>query len=160
MKRSGCRAMISRLWAARARIAWCMVGTAVYQVGLASSIQPKNLSALKPGVQNTLPPAQSEDSTEPMRPWMWNNGMTLRQRSAGVRLRMSRMWPAEAQTLRCDSGTILGREVVPEVCSTSATSSGPANPPAAAVGDCFDRNQIENPGGVAACAHHLDHRNL
>src|SRR3989344_2826330 len=70
MKRSGWRAMISRLFAARARIAWCMVGTAVYQVGLASSIQAKNLSALKPGVQNTLPPAQSVDSTEPMRPWM------------------------------------------------------------------------------------------
>ncbi|HWR88162.1 MAG TPA: AMP-binding protein, partial [Acidiferrobacterales bacterium] len=44
----------------------CMVGTAVYQFGLASSIQAKNLSALKPGVQNTLPPAASVDSTEPM----------------------------------------------------------------------------------------------
>ena len=33
-----------------------MVGTAVYQVGLASSIWPKNFSALKPGVQNTEPP--------------------------------------------------------------------------------------------------------
>ena len=116
--------MISRLLAARARIAWCIVGTAVYQVGLASSIQAKNLSALKPGVQNTLPPAQSVDSTEPIRPWIWNSGMMLSPRSAGVRLRMSRMWPAEAQTLRCDSGTILGREVVPEVCSTRATSSG------------------------------------
>ena len=30
-----------------------MVGTAVYQVGFASSIQAKKRSALKPGVQNT-----------------------------------------------------------------------------------------------------------
>ena len=36
-----------------------MVGTAVYQVGLASSISAKNLSALNPGVQNTAPPRES-----------------------------------------------------------------------------------------------------
>ena len=36
-----------------------MVGTAVYQVGLASSISAKNFSALNPGVQNTLPPRDS-----------------------------------------------------------------------------------------------------
>jgi len=35
-----------------------MVGTAEYQVGFASSIQPKNLRALNPpGGQNTLAPA-------------------------------------------------------------------------------------------------------
>ena len=42
------------------------------------------------------------------------------------------MCSAEAHRLRCDSGTILGREVVPEVCSTSAMSSGSAMPPRAA----------------------------
>ena len=44
------------------------------------------------------------------------------------------MLRAEAQMLRCDSGTIFGRDVVPEVCRTSAMSSGSAGavPPAAA----------------------------
>jgi len=56
-KRSGWRAITSRFLEARVRMAWCMVGTAVYQVGLASSIQAKNFSALKPGVQNTCEPA-------------------------------------------------------------------------------------------------------
>ena len=34
------------------------------------------------------------------------------------------MLRADAQTLRCASGTIFGRDVVPDVCSTSAMSSG------------------------------------
>ena len=42
------------------------------------------------------------------------------------------MLPAEAVTLRWVSGTIFGRAVVPEVCSTSATSSLPARPGCAA----------------------------
>ena len=46
--------MISALRAARARIAWCMVGTAVYQVGLASLSQPKKRSASKPGAPPDL----------------------------------------------------------------------------------------------------------
>ena len=49
--------------------------------------------------------------------------MTLRQRSAGVSASVVRMWRAEAARLRWSSGTILGREVVPEVCSTRASSS-------------------------------------
>ena len=40
-----------------------MVGTAVYQVGRKSPSQSKNCGALKPGVQQTLPPAASEAST-------------------------------------------------------------------------------------------------
>ncbi len=35
-----------------------MVGTAVYQVGFASSIPAKNFSALNPGVQNTAAAAR------------------------------------------------------------------------------------------------------
>ena len=50
MKRSGLAWMISRLLLARDRIAWCIVGTPVYQVGCACPIQPKNLSALQPVV--------------------------------------------------------------------------------------------------------------
>ena len=61
-----------------------MVGTAVYQVGLASPSHAKKRSALKPGVQNTLPPAASDASTAAIRPWMWKSGMMLRQRSSGV----------------------------------------------------------------------------
>ena len=101
-----------------------MVGTAVYQLGWAAASQAKKRSALKPGAQTTLPPAATLVSTAAIRPWMWNSGMTLRQRSWRSRASVSPMWRAEAQTLRWLSGTILGREVVPEVCSTSATSSG------------------------------------
>jgi len=50
-KRSRARPTLSALREARARIAWCMVGTAVYQVGFASSSQAKKRSALKPGLQ-------------------------------------------------------------------------------------------------------------
>ena len=38
-----------------------MVGTAVHQLGRTSPSQPKNLNALKPGVQQTAAPAASED---------------------------------------------------------------------------------------------------
>ncbi len=51
MKRSFAAASASSLRAARASIAWCMVGTAVYQLGLASPSHWKNRSALKLGVQ-------------------------------------------------------------------------------------------------------------
>ncbi len=67
---------------ARSRIAWCMVGTAVYQVGRTSSNQEKNLRALKPGVQTTEPPAAMLDRTAAIRPWMWKSGMMLRQTSS------------------------------------------------------------------------------
>src|SRR5262249_34679272 len=80
-KRSGLAATMSRLLAARARIAWCIVGTAVYQVGFASPIQAKNLSALNPGVQKMLPPADSGASTPAISPCMWKSGMMLRPRS-------------------------------------------------------------------------------
>jgi hypothetical protein len=39
------------------------------------------------------------------------------------------MLRAEAQTLDCFRGTIFGREVVPDVCSTRPISSGWAGPP-------------------------------
>ena len=51
MKRNGCAAITSALPDARPRMAWCMVGTAVYQLGLHSRIQAKKRKALKPGVQ-------------------------------------------------------------------------------------------------------------
>src|SRR5205823_4687810 len=123
-KRSGFRAMLSWLRLARARIAWCIVGTAVYQVGWAASSQAKKRKALKPGVQNTDAPAASDESVAAISPWMWNSGMMFMQRSAGVSASVWLMWRAEAVRLLWLSGTCFGREVVPEVWSTSAISSG------------------------------------
>src|SRR5215212_6970443 len=75
MNRSGLRAMLSALRSARVRITWCIVGTAVYQVGWASSSWAKKRRALKPGVQKTEAPVDSEESVAAIRPWMWNSGM-------------------------------------------------------------------------------------
>ena len=83
-KRSGWAAMTSRFCAARARMVWCMVGTAVYQVGLHSAIHWKNFSALNPGVQKIVLPAASGASVPAIRPWMWNSGMMFSARSAAV----------------------------------------------------------------------------
>ncbi len=57
---------------------------------------------------------------------MWNNGITLRQRSDGVSASDVMMLPTDVARLRWLNGTIFGRAVVPEVCSTSAMSSGSA----------------------------------
>src|SRR5262245_2059395 len=67
-KRSGLALITSVFLLARATIAWCIVGTAVYQVGCVSPIQPKNLSALKPGVQQTSPPTESGARMPAIRP--------------------------------------------------------------------------------------------
>src|SRR5271165_3803425 len=109
-----------------------MVGTAVYQLGFDSSIAAKNFSALKPGVQNTEPPRDSGAKSPAISPWMWNSGMMLRPRSAAVKERLVAMLSADFVTLACDSGTIFGRDVVPEVCRISATSSAAARPGRAA----------------------------
>ena len=62
--------MISALRPASPSIVWCMVGTAVYQVGFTSSNWAKKRKALKPGVQYTAPPAAMEESVAAIRPWM------------------------------------------------------------------------------------------
>jgi hypothetical protein len=128
-KRSRPAAMTSPKRGARSSSAWCMVGTAVYQVGRKSRSQVKNRNPLSPGVQTTDPPAATDASTAATRPWMWNSGMMLRQTSAGP---SRSVWPicrAEAVRLAWVSVTILGRAVVPDVCSNSATSSAQAGPP-------------------------------
>ena len=61
----------------------------------------------------------------------------LRQRSLGVSPSVSRMFFAEAAMFAPDSGTIFGREVVPEVWRTSAMSpaaAGPGAPRVAPIG--------------------------
>src|SRR5215218_8279180 len=100
MKRSLAFFAASDCLATRVSTSWCMVGTAEYQVGLNSSTQPKNLNASKPGEAMTDAPAAIDDAMQPMRPWMWNKGMTTRQRSAGVSLRAVLMLPAEITMLR------------------------------------------------------------
>src|SRR5208337_2155008 len=104
-----------------------------YHVGRTSLNQAKNRKALKPGEQDTAPPAARLLKVAAISPWMWNSGMMLRQTSSGVSARIAPTLQADAVTLMCRSGTIFGRDVVPEVCSTSATSSAAASPGRAAV---------------------------
>ena len=47
-----------------------MVGTALYQVGRNSSSHLKKRIGAKPGVAATDAPAQSDDSSAPIKPWM------------------------------------------------------------------------------------------
>src|SRR5213078_1090567 len=103
-----------------------MVGTPVYHVGFTSSIHPKNFKALKPGEQHTSPPAESGAESAAMRPWIWKSGMITRPRSFGVSASVLRMFEADAAMFLCARGTIFGRDVVPDVCNTSAMSSGDA----------------------------------
>ncbi len=109
-----------------------MVGTAEYQVGLASLIWLKNFSALKPGEQKIVLPAAKGASKPAIKPWMWNSGMMFKPQSAAVRFSVLRTLTAEAHTFLFVSGTILGREVVPEVCRIKARSSASEKPGCAA----------------------------
>ena len=60
----------------------------------------------------------------------------FRPRSASENSSVRAILSAEVATLCCDSGTIFGREVVPEVCRISAMSSGLAKPGRAAEPCC------------------------
>ena len=68
MKRNDILVIISAFRKALDRIAWCIVGTAVYQLGEASSNQLYTFKALKEGQQNTEPPAATEDNTAAINP--------------------------------------------------------------------------------------------
>src|ERR1700758_1486027 len=83
--RSGLALMISVLCPARVRIAWCMVGTPVYQLGRVSAIQEKNFRALNRGAQHTCPPAERGASSPVIKPWIWNSGMMHNPRSSAER---------------------------------------------------------------------------
>src|ERR1700722_2119696 len=108
-----------------------MVGTAEYQVGANSRSQPKKRLTSQPGVQTTPPPAASDVITVAMRPWPWNSGSTFRQRSASLNLSAATALKAEVQILVCVSGTIFGRDVVPDVNKNSAMVPGPIGSDAA-----------------------------
>ena len=126
-----------------------MVGTAVYQVGFASPSQAKNFSPLKPGVQKTLAPADSEAVTAAIRPWIWNSGITLRQRSSGVSASEVATLCADAARLAWLSGTSFGRDVVPEVWSSRAMSPSSAGPVVAA-GPTAGPSMAKRPAGSPA----------
>ena len=73
----------------------------------------------------------------------------LRQRSPGSSAIHSAMLRAEAQRLAPVSGTILGRDVVPEVCSTMAASSLPLLSSAVAAPDGASREKVPAPAPVS-----------
>src|ERR1035441_3010685 len=136
MKRSDLASPVLPGIFARATIDWWMVGTAVYQLGRNSSIHSKNFGATNPGPHTTLPPDTNDASSAASNPWIWNSGMTFKQRSSGVSAREAAMLRADAARLAWVSGTSFGLDVVPEVWSRSATSlgcgerAGPWLPPA------------------------------
>mmetsp|Transcript_41238 Transcript_41238/g.92858 ORF Transcript_41238/g.92858 Transcript_41238/m.92858 type:complete len:203 (+) Transcript_41238:1593-2201(+) len=104
-----------------------MKGTALYQVGPSSASHRNTLSsppaAGKPGEASTAAPATRLASRFTARPWMWWSGSRLRQQSVdGSSPSVDAMHCAPTHRFSCVSGTILGLEVVPLVCSTSATS--------------------------------------
>src|SRR5580700_70029 len=103
-----------------------MVGTAEYQVGANSRSQPKKRLTSQPGVQTTPAPAASDVITVAIRPWPWNSGSTFRQRSASLNCSAATALKAEVQILAWVSGTIFGRDVVPDVNKSSAVAPGPS----------------------------------
>src|SRR5258708_17598830 len=102
-----------------------MVGTAEYQVGANSRSQPKKRATSQPGVQTTPAPAASDVITVAMRPGPWNSGSTFRQRSASLSCNAATALNADVQILPWVSGTIFGRDVVPDVNKNSAVAPGP-----------------------------------
>ena len=110
---------------ARARIAWCMVGTAVYQVGV---------RLLEPARRTERVEARRAEDRCPRRERGEHRGdeaVDMEQRHdveaavAGGRAPASRRYgrPRRRRWPGC-SGTSFGRDVVPEVWSTRAMSSG------------------------------------
>src|SRR5437660_8287425 len=126
MNRSRARDAASGSAAAAARTAWWIVGTAVYQVAAKSCSHPRKRRPSKPEVQITLPLTVTLAARAATSPWMWNSGITLRQRSAADKLSVAATLLADAHRLAWVSGTCFGRDVVPLVCRTRATSSGAA----------------------------------
>ena len=75
--------------------------------------------------------------------------MTFKPLSLALNSVLCAICTAEAHTLRWVKGTILGREVVPEVCSTKATSSACAMPASRA--GCAEREEVSSVKEPAPC---------
>ena len=103
---------------------WWIVGTAVYQFALWVVKCCQKLLALNAPGTTTEPPDANGPRKPARRPWTWNNGMTSIVRSAAVSWYVFWMFFIVLVRLRCVKGTAFGRPVVPEVCNTSAVSSG------------------------------------
>ena len=131
---------------ARDSSAWCIVGTAEYHVTLCSLTTGQKFSGLNRGGATTVPPVCSVESVDATSPCTWKSGMTHSATSSSVRSYVAAMFRSDVVRFRCVSGTRFGRDVVPLVCSTSATSSvaghgeslalAPFPPPAAAKFTC------------------------
>ena len=105
-----------------------IAGTAVYQVGRNSFSQPKNAAASKPGVQTTLEPAANAadkpgDQAMPMEQRQHAEQSVPRSKCQGRRQRCGPI----RQTLAWVSGTVFGRDVLPEVNRINASSVLDAN---------------------------------
>ena len=79
-----------------------------------------------PGVHTTLPPAASEESTAADQAVNVEQRHHVQAAILGRQGQRARRCARRGHRLRCVSGTIFGRAVVPEVCRISATSSGKA----------------------------------
>ena len=99
----------------------------MYQVGRNSVSQPKNAVGSKPGVQTTLEPAANAATRPEIKPCPWNRGSTLSNRSRDRSARLVPTLWADRQTLAWVSGTVLGRDVLPEVKRMNASSAPDAN---------------------------------
>ena len=112
---------------------WCIVGTAEYQVGRGSTLSASKKASAeeRPAVATTQAPETAVASTLTAMPWMWKSGMMLIATSEDSSCSVDAMQSTPLVMLPCVSGTIFGFLVVPDVCSTIATSSrrGHARPP-------------------------------
>ena len=90
---------------------------------LCSFTTGQKFSGLKRGGATTVPPVCSVDSVEATSPCTWKSGMTHSETSSAVRSYVAATLRSDVVRFRCFSGTRFGRDVVPLVCSTSATSS-------------------------------------
>lgn len=103
-----------------------MVGTAVYQFAWYVVKSSQNSVAENFGGTITDPPEPSGARKPANSPWTWKRGMTRYVLSFLLSLYVASTFCIVLVRLAWVSGTAFGLPVVPEVCSTRATSSGRA----------------------------------
>ncbi len=84
----------------------------------------RSLTGWKPGVHATEPPARSEASSAATSPWMWNSGITLRQRSDSRSSARRRRRPPRRRGCGGSAGRASAATSFPRCGASSATSSG------------------------------------
>ena len=110
---------------AASRSAACIVGTAVYQVGveLVEPVEEPQLVEARGAGDGGAGVERGEQRGDEAVDVEERHHVEAAVRTARARASRRRS-RADAHSWRCVSGTSFGREVVPDVCSTSATSSG------------------------------------